>query len=195
MADVVYPALVLIVSILGIIYGFRRGITGQISSLLGFGFGAVCARVFAPRYASSIEPWISSISEPYFLPLVTNLLCASGLFIFVYAFFSLSSSIFRDAMSVFEIGMFNRLVGTFFSLTISLLWLSIILNICIALFPDSSLMKYEKSDDGNMVAVVMALTPSILGCYGADDFAHRVQLKHAKTISCNFKHRENVINS
>ena len=98
-------------------------------------------------------------------------------------------------MSVIPTGMFNRLVGAFFSMTSSLLWLSIVFNLILFIHPDSGLLSYEKSDDGNMVALVMALTPAILGCPGADDFAHEVQLRKAATISCNFNKSYNFNHS
>lgn len=193
MENGIYQALVLIVAFLGIIYGFRRGITGQLASLLGFGFGAVCARVFTPVYSESFVPWAEKIFDPHYVEIAASLLCGVCIYFVVYFIFSIASGVLRGALSVFQVGMFNRLVGAFFSLTCSLLWLSIALNLLMSMNPDSALMKYEKSDDGNMVAAVMGMTSSILGCCGAEELAHAVQLEKASAISRNFKGIENVI--
>lgn len=183
MADILYPWLVLIVAVLGLTFGFRRGFTGQISYLLGCGFGIVCARVFTPRYTSDFESWIKSFYDSPFTELIANLACASCIYLFVFVFFFLTTKILRGALSIIEVGIFNRMLGAFFSLFCWLILLSIILNLTLFCNPESGLLKYEKSDDGNMVSAVMAIAPSFLGCCGADDFAHKVQLQKAATIS------------
>ena len=183
MEKIFYPGIVLAVALVATIYGFRKAFTGQISSLLGFAFGAVSARVFTPRLESGVATWISGWCDPDFIAFVANMICAVGIYSCVFLLFSLTSGIFRGAFSVFEVGMFNRIAGAFFSLVCNLLWLSIFLNLYLCLSPGSGLMRYEISDDGNMVAAVMAFTPRVLGCVGADDFAHKVQLQKAATIS------------
>lgn len=193
MENGIYLALVLLVGLWGAIHGFRRGITRQLAAVLGFAFGAVCSRVFTPDHAESFRPLAQRFGDPHFLSFISNLVCASTIYFVVYCLFSISSGILRAALSVFQVGMFNRLVGAFFSLTSFLLWLSIAFNLLLCLNPDSGLLRYEKSDDGNIVAAVMDMTPAILGCRGAADFAHEVQLREASTISCNFKQSPCVI--
>ena len=191
--NIVYSILIIIVALWGIFYGFWRGITGQLASLLGFAFGAVSARIFTPIFAVNYESFVAKFCNPHYVSFMANLLCACCIYFVVYWIFCIFSKLLKGAMSVFEIGMLNRIIGAFFSLICSMLWLSIAFNLLLSIYPDSGLMRYEKSDDGNMVAGVMALTPAILGCYGADDFAHINQLREAKTISCNFNSPNNVI--
>lgn len=189
-----YLALVLLVAFVAIAAGFRRGITGQPASLLGFGFGAVAARVLTPDLSDSFK-WVEAITpEPEFNEFARNLVCAVVIYFTVFWIFAILSKVLRGALSVFDVGMFNRLLGAFFSLVKNLLWLSIIFNLMLCFKAESRLLRYERSNDGNLVAAVMALTPAILGCYGGEDFAHFHQLKEAKLISCNFKVSENVIN-
>ena len=193
MSNIIYLALLLIVSFVAIATGFRRGLTGQIASLLGFAFGAVAARVFTPELGSSFS-WVEKFSPaPEFNEFATNLVCAATIYFVVYELFSILSVILRRTLSVFEVGMFNRLLGAFFSLVKNLLWLSIIFNILLCFSSNSGLLRYEQANDGNPIAAVMELTPAILGCYGGEDFAHFHQLKEAKYISCNFKGERNVI--
>lgn len=186
-------ALVLLVAFFAIVRGFRQGLTRQLASLLGFGFGAVAARVLTPEFTESFQ-FTSHVSPaPEFKEFTANLICGVVIYIIVYGLFSLLSGVLSSALSVFDVGMFNRLTGAFFSLIKNLLWLSIIFNFLLCFKPDSGLLSYERADDGNLVATVMDMTPAILGCYGAEDFAHFHQLKEAKSISCNFNKRKYVI--
>lgn len=183
MLNLFYLLIVLLVAFVSIAIGFRRGITQQLSSVLGLAFGAVAARILEPELSPSFL-WVQKFTpDPDFNEYAINLVCSCSIYIIVYWLFALISGILRGALSVFEVGMFNRLLGGFFSLLKNLLWLSIFLNILICFKSESGLLRYQRANDGNLVAAVMELTPAILGCYGGEDFAHFHQLKEAKTIS------------
>lgn len=193
MINIIYLSVVLIVAFMAIAAGFRKGISGQVSSLLGFAFGAVGARVLTPGFSSTFT-WAGTVSQaPEFSDFTTNLVCAVIIYTVIYLLFTLLAGVLNSALSLFGKGMLNRLTGAFFSLVKNLLWLSILYNLLLCFSPASGLLMYERSNDGNPVAAVMALTPAVLGCYGAEDFAHFNQLKEAKLISCNFSAPSNVI--
>ena len=188
-----YLILVLVVAFLSIFSGFRKGITRQLSSLLGFGFGATASRILSPEFSSYflwVEPWSQA---PEFNEISSNLLCGVIIYTCVYALFSLFSPLFHSAMAYIPIGMLNRILGSVFSLIKNLLWLSIFFNLFLCFHPGSRLLKYENANDGNLMAAVMSMTHGILGCNGAEEFAHFNQLKKAKSISCNFNTKNNVI--
>lgn len=185
MVNAAYLILILVVAGCSIVAGFRRGITGQLASVLGFSFGAVAARVLTPEFIVHFE-WTKHLSQaPEFTEFTANLICGGLIYFVVYCLFSLLNPLFRFAMSVVEVGMFNRLIGATFALVKNLLWLSLVFNFFLFVIPQSKLLRYESANDGNLVAAVMALTPAILGCYGAEDFAHHYQLREAKKISQN----------
>ena len=188
-----YLGVVLLVGLFSIAAGFRRGITRQLSSVLGFAFGAVAARVLTPEFSGSFG-WVDYVTPaPEFNLYARNLVCAVVIYGVVFFAFLLTSKIITGALSIFEVGMFNRLLGGFFALVKNLLWVSIVFNLLICFSSRSRLLQYEQANDGNLVAAVMAITPALLGCYGGEDFAHFHQLKEAKSISCNFPPSENVI--
>lgn len=180
-----YLLLVLIVAFAAIIAGFRKGITRQTGSLLGLAFGAVASRIFTPVFSDSYE-WVDMLTPaPEFNEYAQNLVCSVVIYAVCFLFFSFILRIINRALSVIEIGILNRLLGAFFSLVKNLLWLSIFFNLLICFGKSSRLLYYEKANDGNPVAGVMAIAPAILGCYGGEDFAHFHQLKEAKSISRN----------
>ena len=186
MLNGLYLFLVILVAFAAIFAGFRKGITGQIASLLGFGFGAVAARIVAPQITDRFE-WVKTFTlAPEFNEFAVNLVTAIVVYTIIFWIFSIFSKILQGALSVFNVGMFNRLLGGFFSLVKNMLWLSIFFNLLICFSSSCGLLQYERANDGNLVAAVMDLTPSILGCYGGEDFAHFHQLKEAKSISFNY---------
>ena len=192
--NVFYLLIVLLVALVSLATGFRRGITMQLSSLLGFAFGAVAARIFVIPL-SKYFMWVEHFSPaPEFNDFSVNLVTCGVIYTVVYWAFSIFSIILRKAMAVFDTGIFNRLLGSFFSLVKNLLWLSLFLNFLICFKSESGLLKYERANDGNPVAAVMELTPAILGCYGGEDFAHIHQLKEAKSISLNMTPLHNFHN-
>ena len=192
-----YSILIIIVALLSIAKGYRMGISQQIASLLGFGFGAVASRVLLSRFLPDFS-WTTQYSQaPEFDEFTLNLTCAVVIYAAVFTLFSFTSPILQRAMAVVEVGIINRLLGAFFSLLKNILWVSIALNLLLCISTKSGLLYYEKSNDGNLVGSVMQLTPAILGCPGAEDFALINQLKEAKYISRNvpgkLKDDKNVI--
>ena len=180
-----YILIVILTALVSIAIGFRRGITGQVAPLLGFAFGAVVTRVLSPDF-SHYFLWVERFSPaPEFNEFAVSLICSSTIYTVVYWLFACLNVIFKKALVVIEIGMFNRLLGAFFSMVKNLLWLSIFLNILICFKSESGLLRYERANYGNPVATVMEITPAILGCFGGEDFAHFHQLKEAKYISRN----------
>ena len=193
MANAFYSALVILIALSSVAFGFRKGITRQIAALLGFAFGVAAARVLAPEFTQSFV-WTNNFSlAPEFRSLTANLFCAAILYAGTFALFSLLSPLLQRALAIFYVGIFNRILGAFFALLKNLLWLSILLNLLLCCAPASGLLRFQKSNDGNLVGAVMALTPALLGCFGADDFQHYYQLREAKFISCNFTTQSSVI--
>lgn len=188
-----YLLLVIVVALVSLASGFRQGITNQLASLLGFAFGAVGARVLTPIFADNFHWAVNMSQAPEFSDFTVNLVCSSVIYFVIFCLFALLNPILNYALAVIQKGILNRLAGSFFAALKNLLWLSIVFNLALCFSNATGLLQYEKANDGNLVAAVMAITPNVLGCYGAEDFAHFNQLKEAKSISCNFKSTMNVI--
>lgn len=193
MASGFYMILAIAVALAAIIYGFWRGLSGQLASLLGFAFGIVAARIFTPEFHFYFKDFVSVFVEEPYEELAANAFCASAIYIATFLLFNLFSPILRGALSVFDVGILNRIAGALFSLTAALLLVSIFFTLLLCVNPDCGLLNYEKSDDGNLAAAIMDMTPAFLGCQGADELAHLVQLQQAATISYNFNDPQNVI--
>lgn len=193
MVDAAYHILAITVAVVAIIKGFHSGFTGQVSGVLGFAFGTVCAHVFdeqAEALMRMLLPWIDGHLGAGFIYSVTS---AALVYAVVYLAFRVLTKVLRSAMQVFYVGMLDKLLGAAFCLTKYMLVLSIVYNLVLCVNPRSSLMRYATADDGNVVEVVMLLAPGLLGCYSFEDLSHLLQLRDAKKISCNPKARSGVI--
>ena len=188
-----YSVLIILVALVSLFRGFKMGISRQVAQCMGFAFGAVAAQVLTPKFTPDFLWAVQFSQAPEFNEFTVNLVCAVVIYAAVFFFFSLFSIIFNKAFSIFEVGIINQMFGALFALVKNLLWVSIVLNLLLCISTKSGLLYYEKSNDGNLVGSVMAITPAILGCYGAEDFALFHQLKEAKYISCNFNSNKNVI--
>ena len=193
MANGFYLILAIAVALVSIFYGFWKGISGQLAALLGFAFGVVAARVLTPEYHDHFNNISSILVEEPYEELAAHTFCAAAIYIVTFLLFCLFTPILRGALSIFDVGILNRIAGGIFSLTANLLLLSIFYTLLLCINPNCGLLKYEKSDDGNLAAAIMDMTPAFLGCQGADEIAHLVQLQQAATISCNFNPSQNVI--
>ena len=157
--------------------------TRQVPSLLGLAFGAVAVRVFIPEYSVSFHEYLPRAINERYEDYVDNFLSGCFLYTGVYVIVTFFCGVLKGALSVLGIGMLNRIVGSLFSLLKNLLWLSLLFNLMLCNDPESKLLEYEKSGDGNIVAGVLDLTEIVTGLQSAEYFAHLVQLKDAATIS------------
>lgn len=193
MGEAMFHILALAVAAWGVVRGYRRGLTGMVTSVLGMAFGIVCAHIFldgATEWLTGILPHRRDYVGQHYL--ATNL-AAGGVFFIVYAVFRSVTGIIRDAMTVGEGGLLNSLLGAAFCIYNYLLMLSIVYNVMVGWDPASTLMHDGKADDGNIVSAVMWLAPAALGSETFSEFAHEDQLRQAKKISCNSREWKFVV--
>ena len=185
MSDLLYHILIFAVAFIALSKGFKSGFTGQVCGILGFAFGIVCAHIFSPQGESFYRMILPGIRNCVGASFIYSLLSAVSIYAIVFYIFKAFTKVLRSAMEVFHVGMLDSILGAAFSLVKYLLVLSIFLNLLLCVSPNSTLMKYARADDGNIVEGVVLLAPALLGCFSAEDLSHILQLMEAKKISCN----------
>lgn len=185
MSEAGYHLIVIAVAAFAVIKGFRCGFTGQISGILGFAFGSVCAHVFQPEAEACFRAILPGLRNAVASAFIYSLLSSATVYGIVYLLFKIFTKVLRAAMQVFYVGMLDAILGAFFCLFKYMLVLSIVYNLLLCINPSSQLIKYATADDGNVVESVMLLAPGILGCGNVYDLTHLIQLREAKKISCN----------
>lgn len=192
MTDALYHIIAILVAAYGVVKGYRRGLTGLVTSVLGLAFGIVCAHIFldgaSDLVASILPDRVYARSQNY----LSSNLGAGIVFFAVYLLFESITKIIRSAMDSLGSGLLNSLMGAFFCVSNYLLMLSIAYNIIVGWNPESALMRHGKADDGNIIEAVMWIAPAALGSESFSEFAHEEQLRQARKISCNHNADKNV---
>lgn len=193
MGDAIYHIIVIAVAGIAVIKGFRSGFTGQVSGILGFAFGTVCAHVFDSEAEAVVRSLLPELRTAPGAAFIYSVISAVAVYVAVYLMFRMFTKVLRSAMQVFYVGMLDSLLGSAFCLMKYMLLVSIVYNLILCVNPSSSLLRYASADDGNVVECVMLLAPGLLGCGSVTDLAHILQLKEAKKISCNINPEAGVI--
>ncbi|MBD5295498.1 MAG: CvpA family protein [Bacteroides sp.] len=195
MDDALFHIIALGVAAWGVIRGYRRGLTGMVTSVLGMAFGIVCSHIFVDASTEIMLQMLSThATSRGAVYLASNLGCGAVFFL-VYFLFRSVTGIIRTAMAAAGSGLLDSLLGTMFCVANYLLMLSICYNVYIGIHPDSALMRYGKADDGNICAAVVWLAPAALGSESFSQFAHEEQLREAKKISLNRRVDESVVHT
>ncbi|MDE6338630.1 MAG: CvpA family protein [Muribaculaceae bacterium] len=178
-----YQLIAIIVIIMGLMKGYRKGFFRQIHLLIGFCFGVVCARLFSAPVEDALQDMIPSLGSKAECEYVCSSISRGLVFLFVYEIFSVCTSFLKLLFRSFSSGVLDSLAGMVFTTVRYLLILSIILNWVLCVRPRGDLLRYAKSDDGNIAEEVMLISPAILGGESVEDLAHTLQLEDAKCIS------------
>ena len=179
----VYHLIVLLVAAVSVIWGFRRGFARQIPSAIGIALGVVSARLLAPGLEDIMYgafPSVHGKSEQQF---VYDTISSAIVFTGVYLIFKTLTSFMAKVFGKSERTILDNIGGAVWGLFRNLLMLSIIFNLIVALDRESRLLRYVKSDDGNVVEETMLLAPSLLGGEDVMELAHKLQLEEARKIS------------
>lgn len=183
MADLFFHLIVIVIAALGIYKGYRSGFVRQVPALIGLCFGVLCSYIFrfpVEEYISGIMSWERGRVEGGF---VTSTISCALIFLIVSTLFRILTTPLKFFLSIFETGMLDKIAGSVLGLFRYALLISLFLNIWLCLDKDSRLLRYARSDDGDIVHETMLLSPWFLGSESIDELVHKLQLEEAKTIS------------
>lgn len=191
--EVLYQLLTVVVLAAGCLSGIRRGVTGQLGSLIGavFGIGAVglLYRDVA-LWIAHTWPWTASeLPMTMFLP--TALACALT-YCGVYLLLLTLSPALRIIMAPLGRGPLNKVCGAVWGVAKWTILLSLLFNVLIGLDHRSALMKAASHNDGNLATAVMWAAPALMGTTDCDELVYRIQLMEAEQFDRNHKRRPGV---
>ena len=145
--------IILVVALLGFVFGYRKGIIGQIGQLLALLAGIVAARMFGPHVAR----FLSTVDLPGILELAVGYVL-----VFLAAFFLVwvIARILRKAVRIVSLGIIDRLCGAVFKAALWIFILSLILNIYLLIRHDAHALD---SPSRPWRAAVARFAPATLG--------------------------------
>ena len=179
----IYQLIVLIVAAVSVLWGFRRGFTRQLPSIIGMAFGIISARLLAPALTELMYGTFPSVHGKVEEKFVYDTISSTIIFTSVYYIFKTLTLFVGKILRREDRTIVDNLGGAIFCLFKYLFAVSLVFNLLIALNRNSNLLMFVKSDDGNIVEVTLLLSPSLLGSEDAEELSHRIQLEEARKIS------------
>jgi len=183
MGEAIYQIMVIVVSVVAILRGFHRGLARQVSDVLGFVFGLVAARTLGPDFETWLMGWMPQWYEPVAKTFFFSTLSYGLIWACFMGVCSFLTKILNKLLGLIPVGLMNSIGGTVFSLMKYLMFLSLLFDLAVCRPTDSPLMHCVRHDDGNLVDVVMRIAPGLLGSMTVEEYALKVQLWEAKSIS------------
>lgn len=178
-----FHIIVIAVAAVAVVRGWRRGLSGQAASVLGFAFGTVCAHVMAPWAEAEVASWGLIAPHDCRAAFLTGTVARSGTYAVVYTVAKALTSIIERLLKPLGTGMLNSMAGSLFCLADWLMWTSIVLNLTLCAKPDCGLERCGDNGDGNVVAETMLFAPALLGGEDVCDLWHKCRLRDARLIS------------
>lgn len=184
----IYPLILILVLLLAVWRGWRKGMIYQVASLLGLGFGIVAARMFADAAMPVAEIFIpaekseDSADSILMRDYLTATLAAALVFSFVYLAFRLFAGLLNSALKLLHMGAVNSILGAAFNLCKWVLIMSIVLNLWLGLNPDSGLLKPCTDGDGNIVELVMGVAPAMLDTESPEELEYAIRIEQARQL-------------
>lgn len=123
--------LLLLVVLAGVL-GFMRGFVRQIGSIAGIVAGIVACRLYGPDAVRWLAHAASAESGA-----VVNACAYAGLFILAYLACILAATLLRRLVGGLHLGLVDRLAGAALKILVWAMLLSVVLNVWVALMPDS----------------------------------------------------------
>lgn len=146
----------LIVFVVSVVLGFRKGMMVQAGSLGGILLGVVLCHLFGDRCAALI----AGTQSPTYVDCVL-----ANIIIFIAGYLSVRAvaHFFKKLTHALALGGLDRLGGAVFSLFQWMLALSIVLNLWHMVKPTTNFLALSTLGNGHAIEAVMSLAPGLLG--------------------------------
>lgn len=150
-----FDILIILLLIAGTALGWRRGFMAQIGAFVGVVLGIICCQIFAAELGAKFS---ASADTPGSL-LLANVMAYVIIFLACFLLGKLVGRFIVGAARLLHLGALDRLAGAIFKIAEYLLCLSILLNLWIAVFPDTKL----RSAHTGLTQSVVDFAPTVLG--------------------------------
>lgn len=162
--------LILLIFIVSIIYGLRRGFIMQLGSVGGVLVGIVACRIFSESVTRFFAGDSPDANDMY----VSGVFACVLLFIVGYIAARLVARLVETVTNTLHLTVFDRIAGALFSLFEWFLVFSLLLNIWQAFRPDIDITSGSRLAGGRAAAAVVDFAPKVLGSETFKEFVAAV---------------------
>lgn len=166
-----FDLLIIIVFIIAIIIGLRRGIVVQLGSVGGIIIGIIACRLFAKDLAAVFAGSNPDSNDAYVSGIFANVI----IFLIGYLLARVIAHFIKSATHALKLGIIDRLAGALFSLVEWFFLLSLALNLWQAFRPESNITASSRLADGRAAAAVIDFAPTLLGSETADSLFRAIE--------------------
>ncbi len=160
--------ILIVVVVVAAIYGYYKGILSQIGALAGVLVGIICCRIFASDLTLALNDFfLDTTSTTDSSRFLNSVIAQVVLFIAGYFGAKWVASLLTAIFKKVKLNVVNRLAGAVFAVVQGLVIMSLALNLWVAIYPDSKLLK---SSTGVVDEQLINLAPDILGSKTAREF-------------------------
>lgn len=150
---------ILLVFVVALIFGLRKGILKQLGSLLGIAMGILACRLFGGVLSDYFAGDNPDPSDLYISGIFTNIILFAGGFLLTI----IIMKALRTVTDSVGLSFVDRICGAVFSVFEWFFILSFALNFWQALRPGTDIMKGSEMLDGVPAQVIIDLAPVVIG--------------------------------
>ena len=147
---------ILIVFVVSIAWGFRKGITVQVGALGGLILGVLLCHVCGGYVAAMIA---GNSAPTYVDSVIANII----VFIVGYLCVRAVAHFFKSALKSLKLGALDRIGGALFSCFEWMFVLSVLLNLWLVIKPSTSFQALSTLGNGHAIDAILGLAPALLG--------------------------------
>lgn len=147
--------IIVIILLAGIVLGYMRGFMSQIGGFIGILLGILCCRLFGGPLADKFAAEGDSIGSL----LLGQIMAYAIILIVCYIIGRVLGKLLSGTLNVLHLGAVNRIGGAIFTPLEYLFALSVLLNLWLGVFPDTTL----RSNYEGATGFVIDFAPKVLG--------------------------------
>lgn len=142
--------------------GFHKGLVRQLINLITLIIGIA----FAGHLAKIFLPWLLQVTElSYTVASVISYLMAFGI---IMVILSIIGSIIQELIKIVHLNFLNKLLGSFVSIGIAAIVLSLILNLILILDPKEEIIKKETKQNSFFYEHIQIVVPTLFPYLNSD---------------------------
>lgn len=162
--------LIILLFVVAVIYGLRRGVITQLGSVGGVIVGIIACRLFSDQLAELFAGKNPDANDVY----VSGVFASVILFLVGYILARMVARMIKTVSNTFKLTIIDRIAGAVFTIFEWFLVFSLLLNIWQAFRPDIDVTAGSKLAEGRAAEAIKDFAPKVLGSETFKDFVTAV---------------------
>lgn len=154
---------ILVLLAVGVIYGLKRGIIGEISTIVGVVLGILVCLVMGDKAVEALRGMCTGWEKWPMAAETSSAIALGVLFIIVFLACRIVGKFLKGITHTLMLGPIDRLLGAIVGALVVLLAMSFVLNIYFVSKPDAELFKPERLESDKPLFITLNTVPWLLG--------------------------------